>query len=191
MTRKEALLHAIDIISNISTTHNNMLIIEKLQEIIADLPLNMWTESAIHDAIQQWAIDNGRYPMVSDFKSRYLPSHPSVKNRFGMTLGDFLAKYYPQSKPRCKTPKYRYKTKYEWKEIFINEYKRINPHSCNEFDKKRSAGVPMWITIAKMFGLCTWKELLALCGIKKGHTDFVVVQHIKVIEDLQSLKNRE
>ena len=96
MTRKQALQEAITVLS---AHKGNEAVIHKLQEISADMPLNRWTESAIHDSVQQFIADNGRTPTATDFKKRNMPPHPVIKLRFKKTLGEWLEENYPIPKP--------------------------------------------------------------------------------------------
>ena len=159
MTRKQALLEAIGQI-------NDKQIIEKLNEILDDMPLNKWTEKAIFDSIDQFILDENRIPNVTDFKYAGLPPHPVIKLRFGLHLKDFMERYYP-SRKKCNSNTYYYKSEEEWKEFFITHYNQLKPTSASEFDRMRKKGTPSWKAYCSIFGILKWNELLELCSLDK------------------------
>jgi hypothetical protein len=75
-----------------------------------------------------------------------------------MTLGEFLEKYYPQSKI----------DRNERKRLFISEYKRIKPRGASDFNERKADDVPTWVTFARMFGVARWLEWLKFCGLEKS-----------------------
>jgi hypothetical protein len=106
MTRKQASNQAIH---ELSKQDGQEEVIEKLQSICNELPLCNWTEAAIKDSVEQFYVENGRYPNVTDFKKKGMPPHPSVKRRFGINLKDRLQKNYPsEPKPRTSTAGFKY-----------------------------------------------------------------------------------
>jgi hypothetical protein len=122
------------------------------------MPLTNWTEQTIFDTIDQFVLNNGRNPTATDFLPRNMPPHPVIKLRFGMTLGEFLAKYYPQ--PEI--------DREEYKRLFISEYERIKPKSATKFNQKRRTDTPTWVTFAKMFGIGKWLEWVEFCGLERS-----------------------
>ena len=80
MTRKQALELAAKALAD------NEEAVQVLHTMIAELPLNRWTEDAIRDSVEQFILDNGRPPMRTNFKKKCLPPHSVVKRRFGVTL---------------------------------------------------------------------------------------------------------
>jgi hypothetical protein len=151
MTRKQALYKALEVLTDREA-------ITKISEIIKELPLCNWTERAIFDTIDQFVLDNDRNPTATDFLPKGMPPHPVIKLRFGMTLGEFLAKYYPQPTP----------DKDEQKRLFIAEYERIQPRGACDFNDKRADGIPTWGTFAKMFGFSRWLEWIEFCGLERS-----------------------
>ena len=96
MTRKTALKEAINIVKSSEVdTKMKENVIEKLELCISELPFAQWSEAAIFDACDQFIEDHGRPLILNDFQSKELPSHPTVKNRFKMTLKEFRDTYYP------------------------------------------------------------------------------------------------
>ena len=157
MTRKQVLHRVLEIVTDEE-------IRVKIAEIIDELPLTGWSEKTIFDTINQFIVENGRAPSLTDFKSKGLPPHPVIKLRFGMTLREFMNTYYPKSN-LCSSKIYRYKTKEEWKQIFLNEYFEKKPLSANEYNRIREVGTPSWATVAKMFGVTGWLKWLEFCEI--------------------------
>ena len=152
MTRKQALHKALETLTDKEA-------IDRINEILKEMPFTRWNELTVFDAIDQFVIDNGINPTASDFTAKGMPPHPVIKLRFGVTLGEFLEKYYPQPKI----------DKEERKRLFISEYIRIHPKSAGEFNQKRADGVPTWITFAKVFGITKWLEWLSFCGLEKNY----------------------
>lgn len=151
MTRKQALQEAITVLS---AHKGNEAVIHKLQEISADMPLNRWTESAIHDSVQQFIADNGRTPTATDFKKRNMPPHPVIKLRFKKTLGEWLEENYPIPKPTTEELKQKYT------EAFLRDYARIKPRSQDEFNKNKSPDTRGWQTVATYYNVKSWRNLI-------------------------------
>ena len=156
MTRKQALQEAIAVLS---AHKGNEAVIHKLQEIIEDMPLNRWSESAIHDCVQQFIADNGRPPSATDFKKRNMPPHPVIKLRFKVTLGEWLEQNYPTPKPSTEELKRKYT------EAFIKDYDRIKPRSQEEFNKNKSPDTRGWQTLATYYGVKSWRNLLKVLDL--------------------------
>jgi hypothetical protein len=159
MTRKQALYAAIQVLEDKE-------VIEKLNEIIGDMPLTGWSERTIFDTIDQFIIDNGRAPTATDFKKKGLPPHPVIKLRFGINLKEFLNKYYPR-KRLCSSTPYSHKTKEQWLEHFLIDYEKQKPRSAEEYNKHREEQTPTWATIARMYNISTWLEWIKFCDVKR------------------------
>lgn len=156
MTRKQALHKALEVLSDSE-------VINRINEIIDELPLTGWSEKTIFDTIDQFVIDHGRNPTATDFIPKGMPPHPVIKLRFGMTLGEFLARHYPQPEKRSRE---------EYKEMFISEYARIKPRGACDFNNTRAANIPTWGTFAKMFDMNKWFEWLKFCGLEGSSPTF-------------------
>jgi len=151
MTRKQALHKALDVLTDSEA-------ISKINEIIDELPLTGWSERTIFDTIDQFVFNHGRNPTATDFIPKCMPPHPVIKLRFGITLGEFLAKYYPQPKINLE----------EQKAAFVAEYKRIQPRGACDFNKRRADGIPTWVTFAKMFEITRWLEWIDFCELERS-----------------------
>lgn len=151
MTRKTALKKAIALLS---AEESNTEICEKLTELCAELPLIHWNEQNIRDRVEQFIEEEKRFPTVSDFRKASMPPHPIFRQKFGITLGQWLHENYPQNKP---TPEERQKL---YSEEFKREYRRIKPRNQDQFNRLRSPGAKSWQTVAKHCGVTTWSRLL-------------------------------
>ncbi len=160
MTRKQALEKSIEILINIEEFSDKEETIEKLKEIISSLPMTGWDDKTIRDSVDQYILDNQRIPTASDFKKKGLPPHPVIKNRYGITLSEWLDINYPRQK---------YNNEEKIKEVtaeFIIAYNNIKPTSAKDFDRRRPKGVKSWATVAKYNGCCNWSDLLQKLSLK-------------------------
>ena len=151
MTRKQALHKALEVLTDEEA-------ISKINEILDDMPFTAWSERTIFDTIDQFVLDHGRNPTATDFIPKGMPPHPVIKLRFGITLGEFLEKYYPQPEIN----------KNDYKRIFISEYERIKPKGACDFNDRRASGIPTWRTFAKMFGISRWLEWIEFCSLERS-----------------------
>lgn len=165
MTRKQAVKKAIDILNQQPASREVAEICNKLFEILDSMPITNWDEKTIFDTIDNWIIENHRVPNTKDLAQKGLPPPPVIKNRFGVRAMDFLNEKYPERLPKCKSQKYQYKTKEEWLQIFITEYKQIVPHSAQDFNLRRCKNNPTWSTYAQILEVSTWNELLTLANL--------------------------
>ena len=157
MTRKQALHKALEVLTDEVAK-------AKVAEILEDMPFTGWSERTIFDTIDQFIIDHGRIPTVTDFKKKGLPPHPVIKLRFNMTLREFLDKYYPDQK-LCSSKIYFTETKEHWRDLFLTDYHNNKPCSAEEHNANRTNGTPSWQTTAKMFGVMKWVDWLNYCDI--------------------------
>lgn len=92
MTRKQAITKAI---AALHQTGENAEAIRLLQDLSDELPLIHWSDKSIRDTVEQFMLDNGRPPTVSDFKKAGMPSHMVIQNKYKMTLGSGWIKTIP------------------------------------------------------------------------------------------------
>jgi hypothetical protein len=135
-----------------------------IESIICDMPITSWSETVIHDTIQQWVIEHGRNPTSKDMKYKGLPPVPVITNRFKMSVKDFLNTYYPQNK-KIEGSIHGEKSREEWVQFFQTEYKRILPAGAQEYNLLRTPNTPTWKTIAGYADVSTWLELLEYCKL--------------------------
>ena len=162
-TRKTALLEAIEIVkaADLPQEQKNG-IVKKLTLCVTELPFAKWSENAICDACDQFLLDHGRVPSISEFDRGGLPSHTVVRRRLGVSVREFRERYFREELEKQKeTPD---------REIilrdFADEYKRLGVTTQKEYDQHRSAGQLSAQTILKYTGITSWLDLLKMAGIE-------------------------
>ena len=164
MTRKTALKEAIKIIEKAEIEKETKdSILEKLELCIQELPFSHWSEAAIFDACDQYIEDYGGPLALKCFVRRDMPSHPTVKNRFGMTLKEFRDTYYPLPEDRPEKP---VPTPEETIQSFREEFLRCGAETMEEYNRLRSPEAPCISTVLKYSKAGTWLALLKLAGLE-------------------------
>ena len=159
MTRSEALREAIDIIEGTEMDEDRRrALVEKLELCLRELPFARWSEAAILDACDTYIAAHGGPLTVRDFRSRELPSHTTVKNRFGVDLRQFLDTRYP-------VPRRSVSSASETLETFRREYIHCGARSRESYDRLRRPGSPCAATVLRRCGVSGWRELKARAGI--------------------------
>lgn len=151
MTRKQALNQAIQELSKKKEFSETVIL---LQDILEELPLIHWSDKSIRDTVEQFIIDNGRTPTATDFKRKGMPPHPVIKQKYKITLGEWLEQNYPITKPTFEELKEKYTKE------FIEDYNRIKPKSQEEFNEKRTKGTKGWQTVAKYYNVNSWRKFI-------------------------------
>lgn len=183
MTRKQAIQTAISVLSRHKKYKDEVHILNQLLE---ELPLIHWSDASIRDAVEQFQLDYGRTPTVSDFRRKGMPPHPVIKQKYKVTLQQWLEENYPSHKP----------TKEELRDLytaaFTDEYQRLHPKSQADFNRRRQKGVKGWNTVAKYNNVKTWRQLLAALKLpvynRQGHREGIKIRPGKVILDPESQK---
>ncbi len=157
MTRKQAIKLAI---SRLQSDSDNQEIIEKLEDILSELPLIHWSDKSIRDTVEQFIVDNGRPPTATDFKRAGMPPHPVIKQKYKITLGEWLEENYPTMRPSFEEIKEKY-TK-----DFLIDYEQIKPRSSYEFNEKRRPSTRGWQTIAFYHNVKSWRALLKALNLQ-------------------------
>jgi len=182
MTRKQALLYAIEHIGE-----DNIEAVAQLESMYDDMPMCHWSEAACKDAIEQFYIDRGRYPNVSDLdRFAYLPSHTAVQNRFGVPAREFLAQYTGAAKQVSKE---------KAMDEFVSEYNRIRPTSSLMYNRERGEGVITWQFVAHLCGVNTWLELLRLANLERikkepKPTVYKIISHGGILDTERKIRER-
>ena len=156
MTRKQAIYQAIQALS---VQGGQDEAISLLKDIYDELPLVHWSDKSIRDTVEQFIIDNGKVPTASDFRKKAMPSHPVIKQKYKITLGEWLQINYPTPKPD-KQAIYKKRT-----QNFIDDYIRIKPVTSDDFNKRRSPNVKTWNSIANYNEVKSWNELLDILSL--------------------------
>lgn len=165
MTRKDALREAINIVSNARIGKQRKAdIIAGLELCQRELPFSHWSKEAIFDACDTWAQEHGELHMRA-FVSPQMPSHPAIKNRFGMTAREFRDKFYPMTDVSTRSPYYEH-TVSEWNQRFQDEFCRICCTGQDDYNRRRNKELPTWNTMAAMNQCKTWKQLLERLSLK-------------------------
>lgn len=154
MTRKQALNKAIQILETLPKSQDYMDIICLLNDIHDELPLIHWSDKSIVDTVEQFIVDNDRNPTTSDFKKKGMPPHTVIKQKYKITLAEWLKQNYPTQKPSYNDLKVMYTKE------FIEDYYKIKPKSQEEFNKNRSKGVKGWQTVAAYNNINSWRSLI-------------------------------
>lgn len=151
MTRKQAIYQAIQVLSAFEGKEK---VITLLQDIYDEMPMIHWTDRSIRDTIEQFIVDNGRTPTASDFKKKGMPPHTVFKQKYKITLGEWLQQNYPTPAPTFE------KLKAKYTKEFIDEYIRIKPTSEEDFNRRRKRNTKTWNTVAKYHNTKSWLSLL-------------------------------
>lgn len=190
MTRKQAVSQAISILSD---NKENVHIIEKLQEILEELPCASWTQESILDAIENYAIEhNNTLPYAHDLTSEYrLPSNTVIYSKFGMkSIQKFYKKYFQQYKIKnANESPYKNYSKDDFLEIFKNSYMRIKQIfyvktvTGKMYKQNRNDNEPSLEIIMKNCKCKTYDELLFLAGFKNVYKNLEVNMSISYNDD--------
>jgi len=160
MTRKTALQEAIAIIENARIGKGRKEeIIAGLRLCVEELPFAKWSEAAVFDACDQFVLERGAI-RLRDFDHAGLPSHPTIKNRFGMTAKGFRDRYYPLPDTAEFQPKFSLAEREAWNARFVVEFHRIRCTSGQHYNRERGKDQPVWQTICRLNGVSTWRQLL-------------------------------
>lgn len=161
MTRKNALKEAIKVVENAKMDPETKVeIIEKLNLCIEELPFAKWSKEAIFDACDQFKEEHGDIVTTAAFGRAGLPSHTTIKHRFGMTAKEFRDKYYPL--PPIDKSKYASYPMPEALKDFRKEFVRCGARTREEYDHLREKTYPCSATILKIAGTKSWPELIAM-----------------------------
>lgn len=191
MKRKKALQIAIDILKKQShITLELQDATRVLEEMMNGVPSKIWGDKEIREAIERFISERGRPPLVKELSQyKYLPPHPVFKHQYKMTAGRWLYLNYPPKDPKWNR-QYKTYTKKDYEQMFIEEYKRILPTSCLDYNHRRNKQFPTWRVVAKEVGVDTWTQLKKHCCVDNiplypNKEPLVVVSHIQFKEKSQ------
>ena len=151
MTRKQALQRAIEHLSQFPEYAEEVRL---LREISQELPMIHWSDHSIRDTVEQFILDNGRPPTVTDFKKAGMPPHTVIQNKYKMPLRQWLTENYPTPKPSAE------ELKAEYTQAFLEDYHRIKPRSQYEFNQYKRPKTRGWQTVAAYHNTRSWRNLL-------------------------------
>ena len=151
MTRKQALQRAIEHLSQFPEYAEEVRL---LREISQELPMIHWSDHSIRDTVEQFILDNGRPPTVTDFKKAGMPPHTVIQNKYKMPLRQWLTENYPTPKPSAE------ELKAEYTQAFLEDYHRIKPRSQYEFNQYKRPKTRGWQTVAAYHNTRSLRNLL-------------------------------
>ena len=104
ITRKTAIYKAISLLERQGNRQEEIVI---LQELATGMPILQWSEKVAKDCIDNFYLDNGRLPTVTDLqkKNTGLPAHTNFKYLFGVTASQWLAQHSQSYEPPKTTRK--------------------------------------------------------------------------------------
>ncbi len=166
MTRKQALLRAIQILKTQNESEEAIEISDKLAEMAKEIGTSThqhWTKEKVLDSVEQYINEYG-IPTAKAFdEENLLPSHSVIKKLFSVTAGEFVKQYFPSY---VFYSKYSLKPKEQHLEDFKAEYIRLKAHGIADYNKRRSKSLPCARTVQSLFGDITSNELLKLAGFE-------------------------
>lgn len=165
ITRLQAINISIDAIKKLPQTAENEQAIERLTKMKANDNYVHWTKEQVFNQLDKWRDKHNRNPTVTDLIEPDMPKAITIKKLFDMRASVFLNIYYPIQTPKKIITKYSYKTKQEWVDDFKVQYEKIKPCSAKDYDVRREASSPTWLTIARYLGVTTWQELIQLTNV--------------------------
>lgn len=183
MNRKQAILHAIEILSQ---DNKNEQIVEKLQEIYSEMPLSYWTKESIIDSIETYAYEhNDTLPYAHELTSKNnLPSNTVIKQKFGISsMNIFFKRYFPHLKHKSYHDKDYYLNIFKKNYFEIQRKLEIKSVNTKQYNEHKNKGAPNYETIVKKCGLTSYSELLTECGLKKPYGQLSVTIDIYSDED--------
>lgn len=167
MTRKQALQQAIEIVNESTVDEETRKsIVEKLELCISELPFAKWSEEAVFDACDQYILEHKRPLTLKDFASKELPSHPTVRNRFGISLREFRDTYYPLPPVPDRTADRIQKDIQEVIREFAEEFKRIEAKTREDYDRRRDRRHPCSASLIRVSKASSWAELMYMAGVE-------------------------
>ncbi len=186
MTKKNAILSAINIIKTLKSEQQCYeiqeqlgLLINELEKIVNSLPFTHWTKELVFESIDQFIFDYKRFPKQHEFSIKYkLPSKTTVENIFGIKLAVFLETYYPLYS-EIKNKSFR-QSKQTFLENFQKEYLRLYPCNFQKYEENKSINAPSARTIMRVLNVQSWEDLINYCGLKPS----LKIQHKHIISDL-------
>lgn len=166
MTRRQAIRESMKMVekSRISADRKKEML-QALQLCLDELPFARWSKEAIFDACDDFIQSRNQNLTTGCFSLTGMPSHSTIKHRFGMTAKEFRDKYYPLVNRNPRSPYRSHPVEY-WNERFIKDFNEIMASSQDDYNKRRDQDLPSWFTLARMNGLSTWTALLDLLGLK-------------------------
>lgn len=130
--------------------------------------IRVWNKEMVEESVSHFIKEYGRVPYPVEFKSSLgLPSKTIIKGLFDMSVPDWLRQEYGYDVKSA--------LKFSRGEIgvdmliknFIEEYERVKPTNCNQYNHERSKYAPTWQAVAKALHITKWSELQKELNIRR------------------------
>ena len=157
----QALNIAITAIQQLPDNETNRIAITKLKNLKKQDRYIHWTKEMVFEVLDKWQEEHGLPPTTTILGEPDMPHLLTIQKLFNMKASAFLNLYYPREKYKTKqTSPFHLYDKEDWLQIFAEQYDKIKPSSCKEYNVLRDEKTPTWETIAKHLGYSTWTELI-------------------------------
>ena len=159
MTRRQAINQVIAVLIEVGGQEE---IIEQLRSIYSELPVRKWSEASVRDTFEQFILDHGRAPYMSELRQNKMPNHTVIQHHMGMTYAQLREQYAPGvvvfvgrglSTPEDELAKFK------------EEFLRVEPTSCGEYNKKKRPEALTWQRLLRFVSTPTWYGLLDHLGL--------------------------
>lgn len=142
-------------------------------------------EISVLDAFAQFIQENGRLPTRGDFDDA-LPSRPTIKKIFNMSLVEFEQHYFPEHyKGTNKNSHYWWFTEKDFLDCFLDNYNTIRGGlyvKYADYDLYRKPGTPAIRLIIEKLGCNSYNELIQKTGVKKRRESFNIKSNKRTID---------
>lgn len=129
-----------------------------------------WTETAIKQAFDSFIKKHDRLPTRKEMYVKYAKAFPrpnSIKTTMGMTIGEYFKLNYNEYLRRCDSNLYGRRTKEYWIDDFKKQFVQLGEPTELQYNKLRAEKTPNSITLTKIAGVSTWRELLKFCELQR------------------------
>ena len=174
MTRKQAINLAISVLSWSGGANEA---IEVLRSISDELPVRKWSKASVHDSFEQFMLDNGRVPYLSELGKKGLPNSVVIIHHTGMTYTELREQYMPGA---IMFGSKGLSTAERELSVFREEFLRLKPTSCHEYNTRRTPGLLTWQRVCGLTDETTWLGLLKHLGLVSFPSKHPVRERLRV-----------
>lgn len=142
--------------------------VREAMRFIIPSDIKLWNKEMVEESVSHFIEEYGRVPYPVEFKSSLgLPSKMIIKELYDMSVPDWLRQEYNYDVKSA--------LKFSRGEIgvdvlissFIEEYERVKPTNCNQYNHKRSKYAPTWQAVAKALNITKWSDLQKELNIRR------------------------
>lgn len=120
-----------------------------------------WTRKNIFNAIDTFLAEHHQLPSPRTLdRTPNLPTHTSIKNRFGINVMEFYETYYTENIYLCQSRIYHYQSVEYWVNNFKEQYVKLNYPTMEEYDHNRDKGTPCSRHLIKLTKTKSWNEFI-------------------------------